>query len=171
MLNDAHLTELITKFYNISNLRYNGKVYDNVLNIFDELDLDEQKTLIRGTLGTYAAATSALIHERDVIDRGDTKALLEYLKRQHQRLESDARAANQKEEEKSPPPKEDKSQDSFKEFFDSPTGGALKIALLSLIFFVLVHICILAWNDDPDSIQGAKVYKNLIEIVEVFVAK
>lgn len=79
--NERHISELVVKFYNISKSNYNGKTYDNVLNIFDELPLEEQKALLRGALGIFAASASGIIHDKELIDYGDAGKLVEYMKR------------------------------------------------------------------------------------------
>lgn len=78
---DRHISELVVKFYNISKSNYNGKTFDNVLNIFDELSLEDQKALLRGALGIFAASASGIIHDKELIDYGDAGKLIELLKK------------------------------------------------------------------------------------------
>lgn len=166
---DIHLGEIIAKFYNIGQQRYNGKVFDNVLNIFDDLELYEQKVLLRGSLGTYSSLTSVIIHEREVIDSGDAGALLSRLKQQRldNRKPLTSTIKKDDEDEKKEPPKEQTTD--LKEFFDSPAGGMFRVALLFIGFFILIHISMMAVSDDPNSMQGAKIYQNFIDVIGIFV--
>lgn len=79
--NERHISELVVKFYNISKSNYNGKTYDNVLNIFDELPLEDQKAMLRGALGIFAASASGIIHDKELIDYSDSGKLVELLRR------------------------------------------------------------------------------------------
>lgn len=151
---ETHLTDLITKFYNISNKRYNSKTYDNVLNIFDELTLEEQKTLIRGALGLYSATTTGLIHDKNLIDHGDSEALLVYLKKlQDNKVMGEAVAAIDK-----PLTLNNKEP---KTLLDKP--GTLSIMLVC--GFVLILITFAAVSADENSMNNILFVKHLLEFM------
>lgn len=154
---DKHLSELISKFYSISKAKYNGKTYDNVLNIFDELDLEEQKELIRGTIGVYSVTTSTVIHDREVIDFGDGEAFLNYLKGAQETRDKTVTGTSGANAPISASKTEDKG--------DKRVQCYILAVVLALILFVMQT------TDDHtiDSVAKATSYKNAIEIIKVFV--
>ena len=151
---EQHLTELIAKFYNISKRDYNGKTYDNVLNIFDELSLDEQKALLRGALGVYAAATSALIHDRDLIDYGDADALLGYLTRLKAAADPTNTAVNK-------PPTVVSPARVDKPIIDRP--ATLGLIFIASIFLLLISFA--ATHESDESMKNILIVKNVLEII------
>lgn len=152
---NSHLTELLDKFYKIGRMKYNGKIYDNVLNIFDELDIEDQKTLLRGALGVYASVTSTIIHEREVIDQGNSEALLLYLKKAR--------------EEDSGKPTEEKSTADKNQESDLPDRVFIRI-IIGLVIGVISMVCwsliSLALQDDPSAMSNAKFYITLFELFD-----
>lgn len=75
------LVPLLEKFFHIGRTKYNGHIYDNVLNIFDDMSSEEQKELLRGTIGIFAILTTSFSNVRELIDEGNQTALLVHLKR------------------------------------------------------------------------------------------
>lgn len=160
---DYHLTALIGKFYRIGKQKYNGKVYDNVLNIFEELDIEEQKALLRGALGVYVAATTNISHERDVIDHGDVDALLGHLRKLKEAEAKNLGVTLPPEEER--PPRKDKNVDDS----DLTRKGisAIFLIVLGIIIFTTMDLITLALDSNPETIARAKIYRTVYEIIAV----
>lgn len=165
---DLHLAELIAKFYRIGKQKYNGKVYDNVLNIFDELDIEEQKAMIRGALGVYSAATSTLIHEREIIDRGDVDAFLLYLKRAK---EQESKESSQTNETKvaidSKPSDDDGYKSRSEELADKTIVLTMVIFAIGIVLAASIHLIALSMDGSPEAMSKAKFYRSLFEIFEI----
>lgn len=153
---ELHLTELINKFYNISKRNYSGKTYDNVLNIFDELSLEEQKALLRGALGVYVSTSSGLIHDKDLIDHGNSDALLRYLTRLKETVDNAPESVTSV-----APGGVTTSSSNSKPVIDRPmTMGLMTIA--SLILFCIIFA---ATRDNDDSMKEVVFVKHLLEII------
>lgn len=161
--NDHHLTALISKFYRIGKQKYNGKVYDNVLNIFEELDIEEQKALLRGALGVYVSATTNISHERDVIDHGDVDALLNHL-RKLKEAEAKNIGVTLPPEEKRPPRKRETEDNSD---LERKGIGAIFLIVIGIILFTAIDLAILALNTDPEAIARAKFYRTVYDVLAV----
>lgn len=52
------LASYLERFVYIGQTRYNGKIHDNVLNIFEDLDIEDKKGLLRSLLRVHRAATT-----------------------------------------------------------------------------------------------------------------
>jgi hypothetical protein len=150
------LNDLMAKFYNIGKRDYRGKVYDNVMSIFDELSLEEQKHFLRGCLGLYIAASSSVIHDQELIDIGNIDDMLREIRYAKRAREPSMEQDTVKDVKKPEPTSEAGQLTVFK-------AGAIAI-----FFVVLMHLLLIASTDDPDAIQTAKVYKNMFDIIQVF---
>lgn len=150
------LNDLMAKFYNIGKRDYRGKVYDNVMSIFDELSLEEQKHFLRGCLGMYIAASSTVIHEQELIDIGNIDDMLKELRYVKRTKDLDLERSGSES-----PKKVEKSSESGE-------ITAFKAGAIAVFFIILVHLFLIASADNPDAIQTAKVYKNLFDIIQVF---
>lgn len=150
------LNDLMAKFYNIGKRDYRGKVYDNVMSIFDELSLEEQKHFLRGCLGMYIAASSTVIHEQELIDIGNIDDMLKELRYVKRSKEQDCNRPINKTDRKSDKPSEAGEITAFK-------AGAIVV-----FFIILIHLFLIASTDNPDAIQTAKVYRNLFDMIQVF---
>lgn len=62
------LAKLIDRFIFIGQSRYSGKLFDNVLNILDNMELEEQKNLIRGLINLYLFSASKEVFTQELID-------------------------------------------------------------------------------------------------------
>lgn len=62
------LTDIIDRFIAIGEAKYNGKISDNVLNIFFEMELEDQKNLLRGVVNVRALAVTADIFNPQISD-------------------------------------------------------------------------------------------------------
>ena len=150
------LNDLMAKLYNIGKRDYRGKVYDNVMSIFDELSLEEQKHFLRGCLGLYIAASSTVIHEQELIDIGNIDDMLRELRYVKKSRDPSMEHDDPKTPKKTEPVSEAGQLTTFK-------AGAIAV-----FFVVLMHLLLIASTDDPDAIQTAKVYKNMFDIIQVF---
>lgn len=158
LTHSPHLIELLTRFYEIGRERYSGRIYDNVLNIFEEMDIEDQKALLRGTLGIYAALCSPLIHEREVIDRGDYDALLMYLKRTTEESRKEAEMAEKRELDNAVPQSTEKTMDDRFTTIVTWFIGFLAI-------FICGHLLWLALDSDPEAMGSAKIYLTIFEMI------
>lgn len=61
------LSDVINKVKTIGNNHYDGKVYDNILNIFADLTIKEQRTLLKGLVNICFIA-EAQVEENTVKD-------------------------------------------------------------------------------------------------------
>lgn len=156
-IHSPHLTELIGRFYEIGRSKYNGRVYDNVLNIFEELSIEDQKTLLRGTLGMYAAATTSVIHERELIDQGDYNALLLHLKRTRE-METSGDGLKEAVDEAS-----QAQAGTTKENSDSFLR-LISVFGLSVVVIATMHLGYLAFSDDPEAMSTARMYSRVFEM-------
>lgn len=161
---EKHLIQLIAKFYNISRQRYNGKTFDNVLNIFDDLSLDEQKLLIQGVLGVYAASASGLIHDKELIDHGDVSKLLEYLRVLQIEVHSGQDMTVSDNNQTKPKVVEKKDEGMDKIVSDNQVQNTTTIAV-GFIVAVLGFIFLIALSDNPDHIQKLNYIKHLYDII------
>lgn len=67
--------EIIRKMIRVSNTNFSGKIYDNILTIFESLSKDEQKDLLRSLICMNITATSQVgyipeLIEHSVINKG-----------------------------------------------------------------------------------------------------
>ena len=159
---DQHLATLIAKFYNISKNDYNGKTYDNVCNIFYEgLDLEEQKTMLRGMLGIYAATAHGFIHSKELIDFGDMRKLIDHVTEFHDEI---ARLASQG-ALKLPIPAETAAASMTPTVTPEGTSYSQVAGMgmtIGVITAVLLFLLTLVSGDDPDMIQKFKPIKDLV---------
>ncbi len=151
------LHELMEKFRSIGKNDYSGKVYDNVMSIFDELTLEEQKQFLRGCLGMYIASSSPIIHNKTLIDTGNLIDLLLQVCFIRNNPELMGIAVPVKPKKNKPePPSGMKDSDTVK------FAGAL------VVFFFIIHLLWLAVTDDPSSEKSFGMYKRLFDVVQVF---
>lgn len=147
------LIPLLEKFIQIGRTRYNGRIYDNVLNIFDDLSTDEQRELLRGTLNIYAILTTSFSNVRELIDEGDQSALLFHLKR----LKGEATVKGEVEESE-----DDESNEPF---------AGDKTFIRSVLFLLggcILFICVVIFKDaisgDPESMARARFLLNIFSL-------
>lgn len=62
------LARLIDKFMFLGRTRFSGKIHDNVLNILDQMELDEQKNIVRGLINLYLFSASKEVFSPDISD-------------------------------------------------------------------------------------------------------
>lgn len=177
-----HVLDIIAKIYIIGRKNYNGKIYDNVINIFDELSLDDQKELIRGVLGLYSVTTNTLIHEKEVVDAGDIDALLVYLRKIREDLKKNSHAPVSDVESviypttdppsspappaPAPSPKADKPPTaSVEEIATQSAKKTIRNVILGALFLGCSHILFLSYAPMERSAEAAKFYRNLLSIV------
>lgn len=152
-INSPRLSELIERFYEIGRTKYNGHVYDNVLNIFKELDIEDQKTLLRGSLGLYTSVMSDLVVERDVIDQGDYGALLIHLKRKTNETKNELLGLNAQTNTQDTVVDSNQERDLIK---------TVKTIMVITALFISSHIVYLAISDSDVALEVAKVYVGIL---------
>ena len=63
--NNKAFREVLDKFIHIGNCYYNAKHYDNVLNIFNDLERTDQRTLLLGVYHLYAIMEHGVVPGTD----------------------------------------------------------------------------------------------------------
>lgn len=160
-IREIHLTEVIAKVYTIGQSLYNGKIYDNVLSIFDALDLEEQKVLIRATLGLYVASTTDIILDQNIIDSGDSSALLIYLSKMRSGQDNSGVITTREDlDSAKTKPKETLNLNEI-------WGFGMKLAIGITVFSVIIHIAVTTLSDDPNAMASAKIYIKILEIIKL----
>lgn len=59
--NNKAFKDVLDKFIHIGNCYYNGKHYDNVLNIFNDLENEDQKALLHGVYYLFAVMEHGMV--------------------------------------------------------------------------------------------------------------
>lgn len=160
---DKHISELVVKFYNISKTNYNGKTYDNVLNIFDDLPLEDQKALLRGALGIFAASASGIIHDKELIDYGDAGKLIELLNRLRDEPVKDRPEVR----EEVPAPLVATPAPSVPAAPAASSGDIMEYGKYAAIFLVLAIMAfiIVVVGGDGDSLEKLEYLKTFFNVV------
>ncbi len=187
-LQDPQLAEVIAKIYVIGKRDFKGKIYDNVISIFDSLDIEDQKTLIRGILGLYVASTTSLIYEKEVIDSGDVDGLIAYLREIGSKLRRPAPPdiLGLKPPEPVPAPVAGPPAPATPAAPPAPAAVPVVTALtpeaqmvatltslikyfsVGIMFLVLAHMTYMAVSSDPDALEGARIYKQIYDALLIF---
>ncbi len=155
------LYELMEKFHAIGKCDYNGKIYDNVMSIFDELSLEDQKHFLRGCLGMYIIMASPLIHSQEVIDSREIDEIFSHIEllRFRNIVVVDGKSGHIKKTEHDQP---EEKQQGIIDLELVKNGGILLITLMVL------HVFYIALMGDSNSLQSILIYKKLFDFVQVF---
>jgi len=133
------LTEIIDRFVAIGNAKYNGKIHDNVLNIFFEMDLEDQKNLLRGVVNVRALAVTADIFNPQISDAAKIP------------MPSASTTPKSKTSESGP------TETSTDSTWLYQVGTVMAICLLLAVGYASV-------NNDPDSIKVLEALVNIISV-------
>lgn len=141
---------LMDKFIFIGNTAFNGKINDNVLNIFDVLGPEEQKNILRGTVNLYYMQSSPDIFMLEVNDPEAVKK---------QRLLIDRAAMSytevisEKEAKAEPTEEKEVSQTKARRSADDVTPGFTAAAITAMVMFAF-WVLVMTLSDDPDSLSA-----------------
>lgn len=140
--------KLMDKFIFIGNTAFNGKINDNVLNIFDVLGTEEQKNILRGTVNLYYMQSSPDIFMLEVNDP-------EAIKKQRLLIDRAAMSYTEviTEKEAKPEPVDDKTvtQTKARRSADDVTPG-FTIAMITAMVMFAFWVLVMTLSDDPDSL-------------------